>query len=282
MSEILNGLPVASAISSELAVRACQLKERGIDPCLAILRVGDRVDDLAYEQAAIRRCNQIGISVRQLVLPEQVTQAELLKTIAEINESPAIHACLMFRPLPASLDDEAACAALDPLKDIDGVTPASRSKVFSGRGIGYAPCTAESCMELLKYYGVEVSGRRIAVAGRSLVIGRPIAMLLTAADATVTLCHSKTRRLQEITGEADIVVLAVGKAESFGPEYFRPGQTVLDVGINWSAAKEQLVGDADFDRVMPLVSAITPVPSGIGAVTAAVLCKHVIEAAESV
>ena len=282
MSEILNGLPVASAISSELAVRACQLKERGIDPCLALLRVGNRVDDLAYEQAAIRRCNQIGISVRQLVLPEQVTQAELLKTIAEINESPAIHACLMFRPLPASLDDEAACAALDPLKDIDGVTPASRSKVFSGRGIGYAPCTAESCMELLKYYGIEVSGRRIAVVGRSLVIGRPIAMLLTAADATVTLCHSKTRNLQEITGEADIVVLAVGKAESFGPEYFRPGQTVLDVGINWSAAKQQLVGDADFDRVMPLVSAITPVPSGIGAVTAAVLCKHVVEAAESV
>ena len=280
MSTVLKGAPVASALSEDLAVRTRKLTDDGITPCMAIVRVGERADDLAYEQAARKRCEKIGISVRQFVLPADVTQAELLDTIALINTDKAIHACLLFRPLPKSLDEEAACAALSPWKDVDGITPYSMAKVFAGRGIGFAPCTAQSCMALLEYYGIEVSGRRIAVVGRSLVIGRPISLLFTAADGTVTLCHTRTLGISAITREADLVVLAAGKAEAFGPEYFRPGQVVLDVGINWSERKQRLVGDVDYDRVEPIVSAITPVPAGVGAVTTAVLCGHVIEAAE--
>ena len=282
MAEILKGAPAASVISKDLSLRAQHLKERGTHPCLAILRVGARADDLAYEQGARKRCESIGISIRSFVLPADVTQARLMETIEEINRDRSIHACLLFRPLPRSLDEDAACAALDPWKDIDGITPSSMAKVFSGRGIGFAPCTAQSCMELLDYYGIKVSGKRVVVVGRSLVIGRPIALLLTVADGTVTPCQSKTVNMPAVTQDADLVVLAAGKAEAFGPEFFRPGQAVLDVGINWSEKKQKLVGDTDFDRVEPIVSAITPVPAGIGAVTTAVLCKHVMEAAERI
>ena len=204
-----------------------------------------------------------------------------MATITEINDDEKIHGCLMFRPLPKSLDEKAACAALDPKKDIDGITIGSLAKIYAGTGEGYAPCTAQSCMELLNHYGVDVTGKRIAVIGRSLVIGRPVAMLLLAANGTVTLCHSRTRNMPDIVREADIVVVAVGKAESIGAEYFHRGQIVLDVGINWSEAKQKLVGDVDYDHVVPIVDAITPVPAGVGSVTTAVLCKHVIEAAET-
>ena len=187
----------------------------------------------------------------------------------------------MFRPLPKMLDENTACDALDPKKDIDGITIGSMGKVYSGAGEGHAPCTAQSCMELLQFYGIDPSGKRATVIGRSLVTGRPIAMLLTAADATVTLCHTKTRNLPKIVRDADLVVIATGNAELFDSEYFRPGQIVLDVGINWSEEKQKLVGDVDFDTVSKIVSAISPVPAGIGSVTTAVLCKHVIEAAEN-
>ncbi len=281
MAELLKGAPVADALTEMLIPRAEALKRRGLLPCLAILRVGGRADDLAYERAALKRCGRVGIAVRQFVLPEDVSQDTLMETIAGINRDDSIHGCLLFRPLPRTLDENAACSALDPRKDIDGITAASMAKVYSGSGQGFAPCTAQSCMELLRYYGKEISGKRAAVIGRSLVIGRPAAMLLTAADATVTLCHSRTGNLAEATRDADLVVVAAGKAEALGREYFREGQTVLDVGINWSERKQKLVGDVDFDGVSPIVSAISPVPAGVGSVTTAVLCKHVLEAAEN-
>ena len=281
MAEMLSGTPVAAAITEALLPRAEALKQRGVIPCLALLRVGERTDDLAYERASVSRCAKTGIAVRQFVLPADVSQAVLMQTIAGINRDASIHGCLMFRPLSAHLDEAAACAALDPQKDVDGITAASMALVYSGAGVGFAPCTAQSCMELLRYYGVDIAGKRVAVVGRSLVIGKPVAMLLTAADATVTLCHSKSPDLPETVRAADLAVVAVGRAEALGRECFRPGQTVLDVGINWSAARQKLVGDVDFDAVSQLVAAITPVPSGVGSVTAAVLCKHVIEAAES-
>lgn len=280
MADILKGGPVASAISEDLIIRTKQLKARGIHPCLAILRVGERADDLAYERGAVKRCEAIGIDIRHYVLPQDVTQNRLMETITLINADPSIHGCLMFRPLPKTLDEKAACAALDPGKDIDGISPASMAMVYAGYGDGFAPCTPQSCLELLRHYRVEISGKRVAVIGRSMVIGRPVAMLLTVADGTVTLCHSKTRNLSDMIREADIVIVAVGKAESIGADCFHSGQVVVDVGINWSDAKQKLVGDVDFDAVEPVVSAITPVPAGVGSVTTAVLCKHVIEAAE--
>lgn len=281
MAEIWKGAPVSASLTDELITRANTLKSRGIVPCLAILRVGERADDLAYERGALKRCEKIGVEARQFTLPADTTQEALMAAITEINDDDKIHGCLMFRPLPRSLDEKAACAALDPKKDIDGITVGSLAKVYAGTGEGYAPCTAQSCMELLNHYGVEVSGKRVAVIGRSLVIGRPVAMLLLAANGTVTLCHSRTRNMPDIIREADIVVVAVGKAESIGAEYFHTGQIVLDVGINWSEAKQKLVGDVDYDHVVPIVDAITPVPAGVGSVTTAVLCKHVIEAAET-
>ena len=280
MAELLKGGPAAAALTEKLILRAEALRQKGSGPCLAVLRIGERPDDLAYERAALQRCEKVGIAVRHFVLPADVSQDRLLGAISEINNDDRIHGCLMFRPLPKSLDEQAACAALSPLKDIDGVTPASMAMIYAGRGEGYAPCTARSCMELLKHYGIDPSGKRAVVIGRSLVIGRPVAALLLAADATVTVCHTRTRDLPAVVREADIVIAAVGRPEALGAEYFRAGQTVLDIGINWSDAKQKLVGDVDFDAVEPVVSAISPVPAGVGSVTTAVLCTHVIEAAE--
>ncbi len=280
MAGLLKGAPVAAALTDTLLPRTAALRQSGVVPCLAILRIGERADDLAYENAALKRCEKVGIAVRRFVLPHDASQAALMATIGDINADSNIHGCLMFRPLPKVLDENAACKALDPKKDIDGITVGSMVKVYSGIGDGYAPCTAQSCMELLTYYGFNPAGKRAVVIGRSLVIGRPVASLLMASNATVTICHTKTQNMPEIVRQADIVIVAAGKAETIGKEYFREGQVVLDVGINWSEKKQMLVGDVDFTAVEPIVSAISPVPAGVGSVTAAVLCKHVIEAAE--
>lgn len=280
MALLLKGASAANALIEELTPRAALLLSSGVIPCLAIIRVGDREDDLSYETAAVRRCGSLGIPVRSFVFSSAVSQEELLSCIDTVNRDSSIHGCLLFRPLPRHLDEQAICAALDPHKDIDGITPLSMAKIYSGSGSGFAPCTAQSCIELLRYYGIEVSGKKAVVIGRSLVIGRPVSMLLLAENATVTVCHSRTVNLAETVHNADIVVAALGKAEALSTEFFRAGQTVLDVGINWSNAKQRIVGDIDFESVEPIVAAISPVPSGVGSVTTAVLCKHVIEAAE--
>ena len=281
MAQLLKGAPAANAITDDLITRAALLKEKNILPCLAMLRIGEKAGDLAYERGARSRCEKIGIAVRPFVLPEDASQEQLMEAIAEINSDDSIHGCLMFRPLPRTLDEQAACAALNPRKDVDGITSGSMSRVYSGYGAGFAPCTAQSCLEMLKFYGVDPSGKRAAVIGRSLVIGRPVAILLMQANATVTICHTKTQNMPAIVRDADIVIVAAGKAEAIGAEYFREGQTVLDVGINWSETKQKLVGDVDFAQAEPIVAAISPVPAGVGSITTAVLCKHVIEAAEA-
>ena len=279
MAEILKGAPVAAALTDELAARCAALKARGIAPALAIIRVGERADDVAYERGAIKRCEKVGIAVKQYLLPADAKQDELLRAIDEINADEGIHGCLMFRPLPRHLDEREICEALDVSKDVDCMTERSLAGVFTGSGRGFAPCTAQSVMELLRHYGINPARKRAVVVGRSLVIGRPVAMLLLAANATVTVCHSRTNRLEEFTRGADIVVAALGRARALDEDYFEPGQIVIDVGIN-DAGDGTLVGDVDFDSVEPLVDAITPVPAGVGSVTTSVLCAHVIEAAE--
>ena len=279
MAEILKGAPVAAALTEQLAARAEALRSRGTVPTLAIVRVGERPDDTAYERGAMKRCEKIGIAVRQYLLPADAKQDELLRVIDEINRDEGIHGCLMFRPLPKQFDEAEVCEALDVRKDVDCMTERSLAGVFTGSGKGFAPCTAQSVMELLKYYGIDPCGRRAAVIGRSLVIGRPVAMLLLAANATVTICHTKTADMPALCREAEILVAAAGNAGTVTPEFVNPGQTVIDVGIN-EAADGSLAGDADFEAVEPLVRAISPVPAGVGAVTTAVLCSHVIEAAE--
>ena len=280
MALLLKGAPVAAALTENLILRAKALKAGGIEPCLALLRVGENPDDLLYERSAEKRCETVGIGVRSFLLPADASQADLMAAAAAINADASVHGCLMFRPLPHALDEKAVCEALDVRKDADGITRGSMAKVYAGSGTGFAPCTAEACLEMLRFYGIGVSGKRVAVIGRSLVIGRPVAQLLMAADGTVTVCHRKTRNLPAIIREADIVIAAVGKAEVLGADCFREGQTVLDVGVNWSEEKQKPVGDVDFAQAEPLVAAISPVPGGIGAVTTAVLCRHVLEAAE--
>ena len=281
MAEILKGAPVAAAMTEALKARADALKEKGVEPCLAILRVGERPEDLTYERGAMKRCEKIGIRVEQVVLDDTCTQQELLHAIARINEDTVIHGCLMLRPLPKHLNEQEASEMLTPAKDVDSMTSASLLSVFTGRGAGFAPCTAQSVTELLDYYEVPLSGARVAVIGRSLVIGKPVSMMLQARNATVTMCHTKTRDMAAVCREADVLVVAAGKAGVVDGSFTNPGQVVIDVGIN-AKPDGGICGDVNFEETEPLVRAITPVPGGVGSVTTAVLCKHVIEAAEKI
>ena len=279
MAEILKGAPVANAISENLALRAKKLREQGIDPCLAILRVGERPEDLSYERSILKRCEKVGILIVPVLLPDDCTQTALMDAIEKINLNGRIHGCLLFRPLPPHLDGDAAAEVLVPRKDVDSMTSASLLSVFTGRDDGYAPCTAQSCMEILDYYGIDPFGKRAAVIGRSLVVGKPVSMMLQARNATVTMCHTKTRDLANVCREAEILIVAAGKPGIVDAGFTNPEQTVIDVGIN-PTPEGGICGDVLFEEVEPLVKAVSPVPGGVGSVTTAVLCKHVIEAAE--
>ncbi len=280
MAELLKGAPVAAALSEQMTADVAALKERGVTPTLAIFRVGARDDDLSYERGAMKRCEKVGVAVKNVVLPTDVDSDTFFRTLDELNNDPAVHGILMFRPLPRQLDGERARKALSPAKDVDGCTDGSLAGVFTNTALGFPPCTARAAMEILKYYGVELKGKRVAVIGRSLVIGRPVAMMLMHANATVTVCHTRTVDVPSITREADVVIAASGQMESVGAAYLRAGQTVIDVGIGWNEAKQKLCGDVKFEEAEPIVAAITPVPGGVGSVTTAVLCKHVVEAAQ--
>ena len=280
MAELLKGLPVAKALTEQLAGRVDALKQKGVTPTLAIVRVGERDDDLSYERGATKRCDAVGIAVKKFVLDADCTQDELMAVIAEVNADQAIHGCLMFRPLPKTLDEAAACAALDPAKDVDCITEGSLFGVFANRSVGFPPCTAEACIQLLDHYGFDLTGANVTVVGRSLVIGKPVSMMLQARNATVTMCHTRTRDLPAECRKAEVLVVAAGHIGTVGADAVSAGQTVIDVGINWDEAAGKLCGDVAFDEVEPKVGAITPVPGGVGSVTTAVLAKHVVEAAE--
>ena len=251
----------------------------GIAPKLAILRVGTREDDLSYERGIEKRFETLGLEVAKTVLDADCTQGELEDAIGAVNRDASVHGCLVLRPLPDGLDEEAACNALDPAKDLDGITPGSLYGVFADRAVGFPPCTAEACVRMLEHYGRPLDGANVAVVGRSLVVGRPVSMMLQAKNATVTLCHSHTRDLVAICKAADIVVAAVGRAGVVGEHHVREGHHVIDVGINWDESAGRLVGDVDFEAVEPIVGSITPVPGGVGSVTTAVLASHLVEAA---
>ncbi|MCR4724260.1 MAG: bifunctional 5,10-methylenetetrahydrofolate dehydrogenase/5,10-methenyltetrahydrofolate cyclohydrolase [Clostridia bacterium] len=280
MAEVLKGMPVAKAISEELKARSEALQAKGVTPTLAIFRVGERDDDLSYERGAMKRAEQTGVAVRNVVLPADVDSETFFQALDGLNHDKTVHGILMFRPLPKQLDGEKARQMLAPEKDVDGCTDGSLAGVFANAKVGFPPCTAQAAMEILNFYGIDPKGKKAAVIGRSLVIGRPVAMMLMHANATVTICHTRTVDVPSVTKEADIVIAASGQMESVGAEYLSAGQTVIDVGIGWNEAKGKLCGDVKFEEAEPVVSAITPVPGGVGSVTTAVLCKHVIEAAE--
>ena len=279
MAQLLKGAEVVSALNERIKADVSALVSRGVLPTLAILRVGEKPDDLAYERGAIKRAETVGVAIKQIVLPETVSQESLLAEIERINADGTIHGCLMLRPLPKHIDDLRAREALLPEKDIDGITEGSLAGVFSGTKRGFPPCTAQACMEILSYYGIDPAGKRAVVIGRSLVIGKPVAMMLLQKNATVTICHTKTKDMSSETRRAEILIVAAGRAGVVGAEYVSAGQTVLDVGINFDASGK-MTGDADFAAVEPIVGAITPVPGGVGTVTTSVLMAHVTEAAK--
>lgn len=280
MAEILKGAPVAEALTEKMKQDVAELRDKGVDPTLAILRVGERPDDLAYERGAVKRSDKAGVTVRKVVLPEDVTQEEFDRTLIGLNEDPTVHGILMFRPLPKHLDNEKARKMLAPEKDIDGCTDGSLAGVFTNTKSGFPPCTAQAAMEMLHFYGIEIKGKKAAVIGRSLVIGRPVGMMLMHENATVVNCHTKTVDVPSITKEADILIAAAGVLSSVKAEYTNPDQVVIDVGINWDEKKGGISGDVDFEAVEPVVKAISPVPGGVGTVTSSVLVSHVIEAAK--
>lgn len=279
MAELWKGAPAAAALMEDLTGRIERLSGAGVTPTLAIVRVGERPDDRAYETGAVKRCEKAGVAVKRFPLPAGCSALELRAVLEHINAVSEIHGCLMLRPLPDPAMEEMACALLDPKKDVDCMTPAALAGVFAGKGWGYPPCTAQACLELLKYYKTALTGKRAVVVGRSLVIGKPVSMLLQAENATVTMCHTRTVDLPAVCRGAEVLIAAAGRANLLGADHVSPGQVVLDVGINVDK-DGKLCGDVKFDEAEPVVSAITPVPGGVGAVTTAVLVKHVVEAAE--
>ena len=279
MAELLKGADVVNALNSKMTREIETLKKKGISPTLAILRVGEKPDNVSYEKTATKRCETVGVAVKNIILPEDVTQGEIMQSIRELNGDTGVHGVLIFRPLPKHLSEASVCAALSPEKDVDGITGESLAGVFAGSGNGFPPCTAQACIEILDYYNIDCTGKRTVVIGRSLVVGKPVAIMLMGKNATVTVCHTRTIDIPDIARNAEILIVAAGQPEGLTKEYFSPGQIVLDVGINWNEEKGKLVGDVNFDDAEPVVAAITPVPGGVGTVTTSVLVAHVIAAA---
>ena len=279
MAKLLKGAEVTASLNMAVQSEVEALKEKGILPTLCIVRVGEREDDIAYERSAAKRCEAMGVAVKHFVLPGEAAQDELLSVIQGVNRDDGIHGCLLFRPLPKQLDDNTVRNALCPEKDVDGVTDASLAGVFAGIDTGFPPCTPRACVEILDYYGVELKGRKVTVVGRSLVVGKPAAMMLLDRHATVTICHTRTVDMPALCRQADVLIVAAGRANVVDGSYLSPGQTVIDVGINVDEGGK-LCGDVRFADAQAVVGAITPVPGGVGTVTTSVLVKHVVEAAK--
>lgn len=278
MAKQLLGKEVTAALNERIKADVATLNAKGVKPTLGIIRVGERPDDLSYERGATKRCETLGVEYKKYLLPADVSQEELLKVIDEVNKDDNIHGVLMFRPLPKHIDQTLVENALAAEKDVDCQTDASLGGVFTGKKVGFPPCTPQACMEILDHYGIDCTGKKAVVIGRSLVVGKPAAQMLIKKNATVTTCHTRTIDMPSVAREAEILIVAAGRAGVVGAEYVAPGQIVIDVGINVNA-EGKLCGDVDYAAVEPIVDAITPVPGGVRSVTTSVLVGHVVEAA---
>jgi methylenetetrahydrofolate dehydrogenase (NADP+)/methenyltetrahydrofolate cyclohydrolase len=279
MAELLKGIDVANAMKQGLIDRSEDLKGRGVEPCLAIVRVGERPDDLAYENGVIKRFGGLGVKVRVNVFPDDIGQPEFEREFSKINNDESVHGILLFRPLPKTLDEEPIKRIINPDKDVDCMCAENFARVFIGDDSGYPPCTPAGVVEMLKHFEIPLKGAEVALVGRSMVVGKPLAMLLLGENATVTICHSRTADLPAVCRRADVVIAAVGVAKMVKKEYIKPGAVVIDVGINIDD-EGNMCGDVDFDEVSQVASKITPVPGGVGTVTTSVLAKHTLKAAE--
>lgn len=278
--ELLKGKPVADKINEQTAAMAEELISKGVVPTLAILRVGKNPSDTAYEDSAVKKAKSLGVHVEKYIMDAKSDESDVLDVLRVINEDDSIDGILMFRPLPESMDEEKIRNHLLASKDVDGITDAALGGIFTESISGFPPCTAEAAMAILKYYGIELSGKKAVVIGRSLVVGKPVAMMLMAEHATVTVCHSRTPKedLKAACLDADIIICATGKLKTLTEDCVNGKQVVIDVGINFDE-EGKMCGDADFEAVKDKVKAITPVPGGVGGVTTALLMHHTAAAA---
>ncbi len=272
----LGGKEVADKIVEDLKIKVEELKDKGISPKLAILRVGARDDDLAYERGVLKRFESAGVEVEVTAVDAGISQEELDKTFDGINNDPKVHGILVFRPLPKGLSDEHMRRTIDPGKDSDFMDIRNMENVLAGVPDSAAPCTAEAVMALIRHYNIETKGKKVTVVGRSLVIGKPAALLLTTANATVTVCHTKTVNIEEECRNADIIVACCGVAKMITEKFVKPGQIVIDVGMNVDE-EGRLCGDVDYEKISEIADAVTPVPGGVGSITTAILLKHVVD-----
>ncbi|MCR5742729.1 MAG: bifunctional 5,10-methylenetetrahydrofolate dehydrogenase/5,10-methenyltetrahydrofolate cyclohydrolase [Lachnospiraceae bacterium] len=249
----------------------------GFTPHLAIIRVGENPADISYEKGAKKRMEKVGIRCSTYQFPGNITQKEFMEAFNFINSDEDVDGILLFRPLPKQLDEKLICQTIDPVKDVDCISPVNVAKVLSGDADGYAPCTAQAVVELLDNEKIDVTGKEVVIIGRSMVVGRPLSMMLLQKNATVTICHTKTVDVKAVCRRADIVVACAGRAKMVDSSYLKNDAVVIDVGINELDGK--LCGDVDFDDIQDVASKATPVPGGVGMVTTSVLAKHVIEAA---
>ena len=274
--DILKGLPVANAINEKLMEQVKSIE--GPLPHLAIIRVGERPDDCSYERGAVKKMDKVGVRCTTYTFDADIDNETFQAEFDKINKNPDIDGILMLRPLPKQLDEKQIENKIDPRKDLDGISPLNLAKVYAGDESGYAPCTAEAVIEMLDYAGIDIKGKRVTVVGRSLVIGKPVSMLLMKRNATVTVCHTKTVDMADTCKNAEILVAAAGSARMIKKEYVADGAVVIDVGINVDD-EGNLCGDVDFDAISDIVAAATPVPGGVGSVTTSVLAKHLVKAA---
>lgn len=281
MAVAMKGSEVANAMKERMLKDVEKLNKKGITPGLAIVRLGSRPDDLSYERGAIKKCEGIGIKCKVFEYEENLPQSELVNEINRINEDPSIHGILLFRPLPGHIDESVIKHVISPEKDMDCLNPINVARVFEGDETGFAPCTPEAVMEVLDHYGVNLTGKKVVVIGRSMVVGKPLSMLLLKKHATVTICHTRTRNLEEVCRSAEILVAAAGKPKMVTESFVSEGQIVIDVGINLDA-DGNLCGDVDFGSIEKIAGHITPVPGGVGTVTTSVLAKHIIRAAKNI
>ena len=287
MAQLIDGRAIAEKVYAQLRAELTELHANGIRPGLAVVLVGEDPASRAYVRSKDKMCRNLGFHSVKLELPAETTQEELLARVGELNRDPAIHGILVQSPPPKHIDEAAIVRGLDPAKDVDGFHPMNVAKLALGDASGFVPCTPLGCQRLLVESGVEISGAHVVVLGRSMIVGKPMAMLLMhkgkAADATVTVVHSRTRNLPEVTRTADIIIAAIGQAHFVKAEHVRDGAVVIDVGINRveDAGNERgyrLVGDVAFDEVAEKAAAITPVPGGVGPMTIAMLMSNTLKA----
>ena len=280
MTKRLLGSTVTNEIILKCRKECEELKSKGIKPQLAVLRVGENKSDISYETSIIKLMAKADISVKSVVLKEDISQEDFDNNLKVLNDNDKVHGILVFRPLPKQLDEDKIKYIINPNKDIDCFSPINLAKVFISDKSGFYPCTPLGVMEMLDYYDIELEGKEVVLIGRSLVVGKPLSMMLLDRNATVTICHSRTKNLKEVCKKADVLIAAVGRGNMVNKEYIKPGAVVIDVGINFVEGK--MCGDVDFESAYETAGLITPVPGGVGSVTTSCLMVNLIKACKMI